>query len=133
MKYLSITNITALQPLLDFDIKGVNIDLHNDFDCIEINDNTKKLEFLFKRTIGNEFYKEQNAILIFNDIVECNFQFLKENERLGDMKTLMNFAKGEFSEDHKFCHNSDIKYFFLEFLESERIEILCKEAIIFLW
>ena len=133
MKYLWITSIPPFQPLLDFDIKGINIDLHNDFGCININANNSSIEFSFLRTVGNEFYKEQNAVIIFNDIIECNIELLKQNRQLGDITTLTNFAKGALSEDHKYYDAKDISYFFLDFFEGELIEILCKEGIIFLW
>jgi len=47
MKYLFITEIVPLSPLLDFDINDINIDLHNDFECTDIKNTDKAVEFFF--------------------------------------------------------------------------------------
>lgn len=133
MKYLVITEISPFSPLLDFDINGINIDLHNDFECVNIKKEKKNLEFHFKRLIGNEFYKEQNAVVIFSDIIECNINLLEKKGELGDFGTLDNFAKGELTEVNKFFHDKSVKYFFIGFINGSLINIFCKEAIIFLW
>lgn len=133
MKYLFITNITSLFPLLDFDINGINIDLHNDFDCLEIKNNQTSLEFYFKRTTNNGKYKEQNAVLIFSNLVESNIESVSKNNQIGDLQTLTNFAKGEITQVNKFYQDNTVKYFFIDFFNGTLVDIFCKEAIVFLW
>ena len=133
MKYLFITDITPLSPLLDFDINNINIDLHNDFECIEIKSNQENLEFYFNRNSNNEQHKEQNAVLIFSNIAESNIDLIVKNNKIGDLQTLTNFARGELTQNNKFYQNNNIKYFFLDFSNGALVNIFCKEAIIFLW
>lgn len=133
MKYLFISDIESFKPLLDFDISNVNIDLHNDFECVNIKNEDKRLEFHFKRLIGNEFYKEQNAVIIFSRIVESNIELSMGSNKIGDISTLINFAKGDLAKANQYFHDKSIKYFFIGFLDGETIDIFCKEGIIFLW
>lgn len=133
MKYLIVTDIDPLYSLLDFDIYNINIDLHNDFECVEVKNNDRNLEFYFKKVTKSELYKEQNAILIFSGVVENNIQSLMENNKTGDIRTLTNFAKGELTESNKYYYDKNIQYFFIDFINGSLINIFCKEAIVFLW
>ena len=133
MKYLFITDIKPFQPLLDFDINSINVDLHNDFECVNIKTENRRLEFHFTRLIGNEFYKEQNAAVIFNNVIESSIETLETNHETRDISTLDNFAKGDMTEGNKFFQDKSIKYFFIGFMNEKLIDIFCKEAIIFLW
>jgi len=129
MKYYFITHIESLSPLLDFNIDKANIDLHNDFVCNDIIHNGQNIEFYFKRTVEDLLYSEQNAVIIFSKIIESNFNVVQ----IGSGMTLMNFAKGEIGEGSEYNGHLDVFYFFIEFLESKMIDIVCKEANIFLW
>ena len=133
MKYSFITEIKPLSPLLDFDISSINIDLHNDFECVEVKNSYKNLEFHFKRITKNELYEEQNAILIFSNLIETNIESINRNDQLGDIRTLTNFAKGELSESCSYYQDKSTKYFFIDFKNGSLINIFCKEAVIFLW
>ncbi len=133
MKYLWLTDVEPLRLLLDFDINGINIDLHNDFECVNINNENKRIEFHFRRLMGNEFYKEQNVVLIFSNVLECNIELLTAHNKVGDLSTLFNFAKGDLTDANQYFHDKSIKYFFIGFMNGDLIDIFCKEAIIFLW
>jgi len=133
MKYLFITEIVPLSPLLDFDINDINIDLHNDFECTDIKNTDKAVEFFFKRVVNNTFYNEQNGVLIFSDVVETNIDFIFGKDQIGDIQTITNFARGELSDKSRYYQDKDIKYFFIDFLNGSLINIFCKEAAIFLW
>lgn len=133
MKYLFITEISPLSPLLDFDISSINVDLHNDFEGIQVKNSDRNLEFSFKRVTQNELYNEQNAALIFSGIIETNIESIIKNNQLGDIRTLTNFAKGELSESNNYYEDKSTKYFFIDFVNGSLINIFCKEAVVFLW
>lgn len=133
MKYLVITEVHSLTPLLDFNINDANIDLHNDFECTGIKYNNNVIEFFFKRIADNIVYREQNAVIIFWGVVETNFESLCKNSQIGDIKTITNFARGELSDKNQHYQDKDIRYFFVDFLDGCLIDILCKEGIVFLW
>ncbi len=140
MKYLFITEIKPFCPLLDFDIDNINIDLHNDFNCFKIKNKENICEFHFIRITNNQLYSEQNAVIIFENIVESNLELILNNNEeiilrkneIDDAGVLTNFAKGELTESNKY-YNTNIKYYFIEVISEKLIDIFCKEAIIILW
>lgn len=131
MKYLFITEIPTLNPLLDFDIGGHNIDLHNNFDCQLLRQENNTLEIYFKKNRGDLHYDETNAVILFSNILEFESSFLISEANKAT--TLINFAKGELLENSKYYDNKSVNYFFIEFDEGQYIDIFCKEAIVILW
>jgi|SRR5687767_11894989 len=141
MRYLFISDIKPLCPLLDFDIDKINIDLHNDFNCFKIKNKEGICEFHFIRITDNRLYNEQNAVIIFANIVESNLELILgnneeviiRNNEIDDIGILTNFAKGELTQSNKYYFETNIKYFFIDVFNGKLIDIFCKEAIIILW
>lgn len=141
MRYLFITDIKPLCPLLDFDIENLNIDLHNDYNCFKIKNRSGICEFHFTRITNNRLYSEQNAVIVFANVVESNLELILNgreeviliNNEISCTGVLTKFAKGGLTESNQYYNDKSIKYFFIDVLDGKLIDIFCKEAVIFLW
>ena len=93
MLYLSISNSPKLYPLLDLNIEGVNIDLHNDYSCNKIEKKDSNIEFSFHRLNKSSLLSENFAKIAFSSVLESNLENLQIKDELGDLSTLVNFSK----------------------------------------
>ena len=134
MKYLFVTDIEPLEPILDFNIENVNIDLHNDFDFVDIKKSNTDLSFYFKRISEHNLYAERNAVIIFSKLENDSFdsEIIVQSHH-DDSLTITNFARGELTTESKYYQNKSIKYFFIELGNAGTRNIFCREAVIFLW
>lgn len=132
MKYFFLTNINILEPLLDFDINGINIDLHNDFDFVFFEIKNNKVELYFSRILVNEKYQETNAAIIFSNVIDIEMDSDFE-EKSKTPTSIVNFAKGDLTKKNKYYGKEDIRFFFIEFENDSKMNIFCNEAIIILW
>lgn len=131
MKYLFLSKIESLIPLLDITIGESCFDLHNDFRCTRIMQKKNILEFYFARNINSDV--ERSAVIIFSDIVESNYSKIKNDKQVGDTSILTNFSKGLLTNESPYFIDKRINYFFIDFFDGEMINILCKDAIIIFW
>jgi len=132
MKYFFITNVNKLSPLLDFNIGTINVDLHNDFEFVKSSIVNESLELYFKKIGKNNSVSEENAVIIFFNLIETNIQLIQK-KYINNFLTLTNFARGELTSANKYYEDEKVRYFFIDFVDTPMINIFCKEAVIFLW
>ncbi len=134
MQYLFLSQGDPLVPLLDLTIKDSYYDLHNEFKCTKITYIGNTLEIHLYRNNNNlRSGSEKSAMIIFSDIVECNYTDIQTQNNVGDITSIMNFSRGLLTSDNLYFEHSEIKYYFIGFYEGELIDILCKQAIIIFW
>lgn len=124
MTSIKVKDITLFEILLEFDIDGEHIDLHNDFSCrsIRFSKSNNTLILLFKHDL-----LLTTLTLTFCDvsIVEINMDFDGIEEGL----TLDLLYRGRYEVDGKLFDVSDDGrgYLYMESCEGQSIEFFCME------
>jgi len=126
MKTLDISKYKLFEPILDFKIGADYIDLHNDFNCIEIKADMQNVILYFL------------SLSDYNKKVEIKFnnaKIVKTKYELNDKTkytTLCNFHRGKFENlNHTLYEKNEDgqKYYYLDFFEGQHLEIFAKKAI----
>lgn len=119
-------DIELLEELTCFNIDGTEIDLHNEYKCIELEFDyqLKELKFLFKSI---DQLNDKIAIkFVFHEVVIMKFKsiFTKSD----DSGTIMTLHRGRFMVDNFLYDISDQlgMYFYLEFYEDDEFEFFSK-------
>jgi len=127
MNPIDLSQNELFEPILDFKMGNEYIDLHNDFNCIEI----------------QEIVDKQNIIFLFDSLQNDNkkiallFELAKITEnkfKLSDISkstTLSNFHRGKFENRNSTLseiNEKGQKYFYLDFFEGQHIEIFAKQV-----
>ncbi len=124
--FTDISKFDLFEPILDFKIGDEYVDLHNDFNCVNI----------------EEFADKQNIVLYFTSIssdskkIAIRFDDAKlatSKYKLTDKKrytTLSNFHHGKFENKNSLNEKNEQgqKYFYLDFFEGQHLEIFAKQA-----
>jgi hypothetical protein len=121
---MELTNVELLKNLLDIELSGENIDLHNDYTCTDVLYREKDLRLKFKKSADEgEFLMIQ---FIDTEISKLEFSFGSN-----DGITLDNFHRGRYEiEGRLFDEYNGKKCFYIEFYEGGTIELLCKQVIL---
>lgn len=136
MKFIDFTNIKVHTPMLDFQLEGENIDLHNDFDCksIQYDSLSKNLVFNFESTCETSILdnrKKQGKVL-FVDVQDWKSELPLENHEKAI--TVDNFVRGEILQQNSFYdEQSLVKHFLIEFFEGQSIGVYCLGCVVMLY
>jgi hypothetical protein len=127
MTQISIPSIEILKDLLCLTIENQFFDLHNDFDCTEINHTsaTNSLSFTF---VSNNSKTKLN--ISFFDIKLIEFQFKSIGIR--QSLTLDLFYRGRFEKDNHLFDVDEfgLGYMYVEFYEEVRFEFFSSSFIV---
>lgn len=117
-------NIFLFKNLSEFDYENLNLDLHNDFNCIKIMLNQNILNFLFQNISNKDIisFSFQNA-----EITVLEFDFSYSTELL----TIDNLYRGRFEKNNKLIEFENNKgYFYLEFYDGQKVEFWSDKLLI---
>lgn len=117
-----MTLIPLFEGLLSFQIEGVEVDLHNEYDCraVSLETNTLKLSFMHIST-------SQRIIILFEDVV---LRVLSFDPGVTD-STLDLFYRGRFGEGENVLLSHDQQgrsYFYLSFSKGSEIQLLARST-----
>jgi hypothetical protein len=117
-----LTTVPLFDGLLSFQIEGVEVDLHNEYDCraVSLEKNTLKLSFIHIST-------SQRIIILFKDVV---LRLLSFDLGITD-STLDLFYRGRFEEDENVLSTYDQQgrsYFYLSFDSGSEIQLLARSV-----
>ncbi|UUW10971.1 hypothetical protein NLG42_09170 [Flavobacterium plurextorum] len=119
---IDLSNVELFETLLEFNIEGINVDLHNDYELKSfnlLNNNDLRLVFLHNTS-------EQNIFLIFTEIEFVEFEL----PILSDL-TLDNFYRGRYEYESKlFDEFNEKKCFYIEFCGVGQLNLLCSKVIL---
>jgi hypothetical protein len=110
MTYFYDPVITPSTILLDFEIEGKYIDLHNDYHCAKIDTRIACIVFTFIAKNDNQYFK--NIILIFHQITIFGLKMEPIDEfNLDDIKTAFNITP-MLVQNKELYLNEDGHYYF---------------------
>lgn len=109
-------------PLLSFQIEGVDVDLHNEYDCrtVSLEKNALRLFFVHAGT-------NQTVILLFEDVL---LRLLTVDLSKSDT-TLDLFYRGRFEEEEQVLSTYDQQgrsYFYISFANGNEIQLLARSV-----
>lgn len=118
-----MTLTPLFEGLLSFQIEGLEVDLHNEYDCRAISLEKNALRLSFVHT-----FMDQTIILLFKDAVLCLLSF---DLSIPD-STLDLFYRGRFEEGENVLSTYDQQgrsYYYLSFDNGNEIQLLARSAI----
>jgi hypothetical protein len=117
---MDLTHATLFQPLVAFSIEGLEVDLHNEFDCRVIYFNKRVLSLSFMNVAKN-----QTVTISFEDAL---IYVLSVDLGRQDC-TLDQFYRGRFEEQGGLLASYDKQgrsYFYLNFDRGSEIQLLAR-------
>ena len=126
MKTIELTIDELFKPFTEIQLNGTIVDLHNDYECVEIacNLQNKSLMFVF----GENNYFRKKVWLSFSGVEMINSTFLLDNILFP--KTLDNFYKGRFlnaQNELKEQNPEGKNCYYLDFYEGQSCEFLAEK------
>lgn len=117
-----LTPTPLFDGLLSFQIEGVEVDLHNEYDCraVSLEKNTLRLSFIHVST-------SQPIIILFKDALVCVLSF---DPSIPD-STLDLFYRGRFEEGENVLSTYDQQgrsYYYLSFNNGSEIQLLARSV-----
>lgn len=121
---MELIDIELFKNLLDIELNGEDIDLHNDYRCSDILYSEKDLRLKFRSNAD-----EGEFLMI--QFVDVEINKLEVSLGSNDGITLDNFHRGRYEAEGKlFDEYHGKKCFYIEFYEGGVIELLCKQVIL---
>ncbi|MCS3795075.1 hypothetical protein [Niastella sp. OAS944] len=131
MNTVELTNAELFKDLTTVVVGKRFFDLHNDYDCIDIEYKleTKSLAFLFEACRTG--IVERHLYLLFENVTCSTFKLFFK--RIVESSTLNSFYRGRFiKDDTLFDHAPDGEaYFYLEFEEGDSFELFSSKVVLF--
>jgi len=127
MKKIDLTNIELFKNNISFDFEGKLIDLQKNYYCAEINEVEYNMVLIFK----NNFDDNDILKLVFEywDVVRFKYDF----SDLSISKKVKNFYRGRYLEGVEFLEKNEFDqfYYFLDFLEGQKIEVFAERVFLY--
>lgn len=121
---LNIADIKLFESLIDFDVEGQYVDLHNDYLCIKIEYEEEEglLRLIFYNNIHSNYIELRFECVFFSKQVVPNFEIGKEGVRLDNM------YRGRFEIKQKLYELTDsfCGYIYIDFLNGTNLEFYAK-------
>ena len=119
----TLFNVDLFDNLLEIELEGVTIDLHNDYTCVSIKfiDNNLSISF-------NHDGSDEKIIIDFGDALINKFNLPVMNPK---GLTLDNFHRGRYEVDGVlYDEYHERRCYYIEFYEDGEMELLCKSVMI---
>jgi hypothetical protein len=119
---IELTNVELFKSLVDI-MDGEKIfDFHNEYRCVKINFESKNLELTFR--------KDQNSSIVILQFVEAEICKFEIGLGFANSYKLDLFYRGRYEDEGKLFEFSPLgkRYFYINFLDGDYLEILTKDV-----
>lgn len=127
---IDLTDSTLFQDLtyVEFSNGELGFDLHNDYNCITIDFNSKDNSIKFFFESNKKDIIDNHLFLFFKNAKIENFNLFFE--RTTDTSTINNFYRGKFERESIVLEYMETgeRFFYIEFEEGDKFEIFAKEV-----
>jgi hypothetical protein len=104
MEQIDLTKAELFKDLIEITANDQTIDLHNEYDCIEIDYSAGSMKFVFKNLLT-----DKRVVLSFDNVIISEFKFLQPTV---NMKLILDlFYRGRFEEGGTLSDQKDERYF----------------------
>lgn len=121
---IKVSHIELFKSLLDLEVGDKFIDLHNDFNCTEINFSKEDQSLIF---VFFDHNHSSSLRLVFQQVILVKFNLNFELDK--KYIILDNFYRGRFESNNELHDLSEEGkgYMYVEFCEGQSLEFYCKE------
>jgi hypothetical protein len=126
---VDLTDSDILEDVTSITRNGHTIDLHNDFDCVEVTYSNGSLNVMFEQTSQSES-EYVKVCIVFKDAEIAKLKLDLANDE--DQRTIDTLYRGRFEANGELFEHSTTgkRYFYISFQNGNEVELFTSEVML---